>query len=206
MSLIRLIKKNKCAAPHPKAAVAADALWRIAKHPRTILLNCQSVADDVLRIPDTTTLREVLQNFQMLPRPVSPFRCMWAEFMDSDERIGCLIARYSYLEFCEMFQWAQEKWPDRAHHIQHVISLTFCFEAQGRCIGPLGQIAYAVNHENGDVVPDHIYWSAAVGCESRPLGTYLGFGACVIGNALARLNCKNVELRAIACGKPARRH
>jgi len=200
MNLRALIKKGRTFTPPNYAEEAAQATRRLVLDRRTILLNCQSVADDVLT--GSLLPRQALEELNRLAHPVPPFPAMWTEFRGPDGALsGALVMRMSPRWFLENMHVGDGVRID-PERLQFAVSCFFFTEYNGEAAGPYGEIAYCISKENGDVAGPVLFRKKK---DDPTKGDWFALCLLVIGHSLARLNCRNVALRAISSSKVASR-
>lgn len=201
MNLRTLIKKGRTFTPPNYPEEAAQAARRMVMDHRTILLNGQSVADDVLT--DSLLPRQALEELNRLAHPVPPYRTMWMEFRGPDGALSAaLVTRMSPDWFIENMHVGDGARIDPGQ-LQFAVSCFFFTEYNGDAAGPFGEIAYCISKETGDVTGPVLFRKRK---EDPTKGDWFALCLLVIGHSLARINCRNVVLQAIASPKVARRH
>lgn len=201
MNLRTLIKKGRTITLSNYPEEAAQAARRLVVDHRTILVNCQSVANDVLT--DSLLPREALEELSRLAHPVPPYRALWMEFRGPDGALsGALVMRMTpgwFMQHMHVGDGAKIN-PDE---LQFAVSCFFFTEHCGDAAGPFGEIAYCISKETGDVTGQVLFRKKK---DDPTKGDWFALCLLVVGHSLSRMNCHNVILHAIASPKAAHRN
>jgi hypothetical protein len=207
MSLFRLLKKRgriltpECGsgADNQVAGDLGVKLASLARHPEMILVNIQSVVNDLVVGPNQL----IAIDWRDTPQATPPFPGMWLEAHVFGNPLAIQVLR----ESChELVNCRDEHRPAEMVESHWKAGLFYWNRHNGEIMGPVGQTLFWLDESGtilrsstrmiGGVDPAHKR-EAASGCE---LFAYLA------AHALARMNCRNVVLRSITSPKVARRH
>lgn len=207
MSLIRLLKKRgqvltpECSSEsdNQRAADLGAQLARLARDHETILVNIQGVVNDLVVSPD----QQVYIDWRDTPQATPPFPSMWLEARVFGRLQGFQVLR----EPCrDLVNCRDEHQPPEMVESRWKTGIYYWHEQNGEVMGPIAQTLMWMD-DAGTILRSRL---AVIGgapasrrretAEAYELLSYLA------GHALARMNCRNVVLRAIDSPKTARRH
>lgn len=205
MNLRTLIKKGRVVDPrslqsyveHPDGprAITLDGIVLDAMDRSRILVNIQSVIDDVYAMPTVAgewSVAALLEEITTTPKapPVPPYKKMWLEGRVAGETpVALMVERF---DVPDGFRVACLVWGTTN-------------TANAVCIGCVG---YSVDKE-GRVPRDSVVYDRFTHREDYAVTeeiAVLTWNGALVAHSLARMNCRNVVLHAIASPKVSQRH
>ena len=189
-SLHALLRKGRVFMPLPREGTSEekkenlckmhDLLLSLAKRPECILVNANSVADDLV---ETDMWRIKTERLHEIPYVMPPFRAMWIEFKAKNQQSqsAVLVNRI------------------QREHGEPRISLTTWLESDGSAHGPMLSAQFLLD-ESGAV--DESSFTLRFPAQTTTNNNAFSWLAVVCAlHALSRMNCKNTELRPMREGK-----
>ena len=206
MSLIRLLKKRsriltpECGSEfdNRRAASLGARLAILARHHETILVNIQSVVDDLVVSPD----QMISIDWRDTPQATPAFPSMWFEARVFDRHQAFQVLREPCRELVNLNddhtpELVESRWKTGIYLWQ---------EQGGEVLGPTAQILMWMD-EAGRILRSRLEMIASArGTEREDMANGAELLPYLVAHALARMNCRNVILHPVNEPKVARRH